>query len=225
MYTVYLVEDDPVIADVVAARLRQWGMAVAVAADFADVTGEFVRLSPQLVLLDVGLPCFSGYHWCTEIRRLSKVPILFLSSASDNLNMVMAMQMGADDFIAKPFDLDVLTVKIQALLRRTYDFQGQAAFLEHRGAVLRLDDATLHVAGVQIDLTRNEFRILQVLLENKGRIVSRDELMKHLWESDAFVDDNTLTVNVARLRRKLEDAGLPGFIGTKKGAGYLVEDR
>lgn len=116
-------------------------------------------------------------------------------------------------------------MKIQALLRRTYDFQGQAAFLEHRGAVLRLDDATLHVAGAQIDLTRNEFRILQVLLENKGRIVSRDELMKHLWESDAFVDDNTLTVNVARLRRKLEDAGLPGFIGTKKGAGYLVEDR
>ena len=180
-------------------------------------------MQPHLVLLDISLPFCNGYHWCEEIRRLSKAPIIFLSSASDNLNIVMAMNMGGDDFIAKPFDLEVLTAKVQALLRRTYDFQGQAAFLEHRGALLRLGDPVLTYRDKRVELTRNEYKILQLLMENKGRVLSRELLMKHLWESESFIDDNTLTVNVARLRKKLEEMGLEDFIVTKKGLGYLVE--
>lgn len=178
---------------------------------------------PQLVLLDISLPFFNGYHWCNEIRKLSKVPIVFISSASDNMNIVMAMNMGGDDFIAKPFDLVVLTAKVQALLRRTYDFSGQTNLIGHRDAILNLSDSTLLYNGVKIELTKNENKILQTLLENKGKTVSRDTLMTRLWETDSFVDENTLTVNITRLRRKLENAGLHSFIITKKGIGYLVE--
>ena len=178
---------------------------------------------PQLVLLDVGLPFYNGYHWCSEIRRFSSVPIIFVSSASDNMNIVMAINMGADDFIAKPFDLNVLTAKVQAMLRRTYDLGGQARLLQHRDAVLNTDDSTLTYHGERVELTKNEYRILQVLMENKGKTVSRDVLMQRLWESDSFVDENTLSVNVARLRKKLDGAGLENFIATKKGMGYIVE--
>lgn len=224
MYTVLLVEDDETIARTVARRLEQWGMRAAAVTDFHGVLDEFRRVQPQLVLLDIHLPCFDGYHWCREIRRVSKVPVVFLSSAADKMNIMMAVSMGGDDFIAKPFDLDVLTAKVQALLRRTYEFRGQAGFLEHRGAVLRLGDATLQAGEEKIDLTRNELKILQLLMENKGRTVSREAMMQCLWESDSFIDDNTLTVNVGRLRKKLEEAGLRDFIVTKKGLGYLVEE-
>ena len=185
--------------------------------------GEFADFDPQLVLLDIGLPFYNGYHWCSQIRRQSRVPIIFISSASDNMNIVMAMNMGADDFIAKPFDLDVLLAKVQALLRRTYDFGGASRLLQHRGAVLNLDDGSLSTGDGKLELTKNELRILQVLLENAGKTVSRETLMQRLWETDSFVDENTLTVNVARLRRKLESCGLAGFIVTKKGLGYMVE--
>ena len=190
--------------------------------NFQKVLAEFVAFDPQLVLLDISLPFFNGYHWCNEIRRLSKVPIIFISSASDNMNIVMAMNMGGDDFIAKPFDLHVLAAKVQAVLRRTYDFSGQTSLLEHRGAILNMGDATLTYEGSRVELTKNEYKILQTLLENKGRAVSRDTLMNKLWETDCYVDENTLTVNVTRLRRKLEGVGLSGFIITKKGIGYLV---
>ncbi len=223
MVKIYLVEDDAVIAGAIAAHLSSWGYEVCCAADFRRVGEEFAAFAPQLVLLDISLPFFNGYHWCEAIRRVSKVPILFLSSASDNMNIVMAMNMGGDDFIAKPFDLDVLTAKIQALLRRAYDFSGGETQLSHRGAVLDIRDATLVWQGERIELTRNEFRMLQVLLENKGKTVSRETLMRKLWETDSFVDENTLSVNVARLRRKLDELGLPDFIRTKKGMGYLVE--
>ena len=169
------------------------------------------------------LPCYDGYHWCREIRRVSEVPIIFLSSASDNLNLIMAVNMGGDDFIAKPFDWNVLLAKIQALLRRTYDFGGQAALLEHRGAVLNPSDAVLTYQGMRMELTKNEYRILQALLEQKGKVVSRETLMERLWATDSFVDENTLTVNVNRLRKKLDKAGLHDFIRTKVGMGYLIE--
>lgn len=182
-----------------------------------------MEFDPQLVLLDVGLPFYNGYHWCSEIRRFSSVPIIFVSSASDNMNIVMAINMGADDFIAKPFDLNVLTAKVQAMLRRTYDLGGQTRLLQHRDAVLNTDDSTLTYHGERVELTKNEYRILQVLMENKGKTVSRDVLMQRLWESDSFVDENTLSVNVARLRKKLDGAGLENFIATKKGMGYIVE--
>ena len=220
---IFIVEDDPVIASAVAEHIASWGCEPRIARNFQNIVQEFVEFDPQLVLLDVGLPFYNGYHWCSEIRRFSSVPIIFVSSASDNMNIVMAMNMGADDFIAKPFDLNVLTAKVQAMLRRTYDLGGQTRLLQHRDAVLNTDDSTLTYHGERVELTKNEYRILQVLMENKGKTVSRDVLMQRLWESDSFVDENTLSVNVARLRKKLDGAGLENFITTKKGMGYIVE--
>ena len=223
MYKIFLVEDDDAIAAAVMRHIASWGWEARRAADYTDVVGEFAAFRPHLVLLDISLPVRNGYHWCAEIRKLSQTPIIFLSSASDNMNIVMAMNMGGDDFIAKPFDLDVLTAKVQAMLRRTYDFGAPSPLLEHRGAVLDTGDNTLSYQGQKLELTRNEYRILQVLLEHKGTTVSRETLMRKLWETDSFVDENTLTVNVTRLRRMLEGVGLAEFIGTKKGLGYLVE--
>ena len=224
MYKIFLVEDDAAIASAVSARLAAWGWEVRKAGDFTRVLEEFSAFAPHLVLLDIGLPYRNGYFWCGEMRRLSQVPIVFLSSASDNMNIVMAMNMGGDDFIAKPFDLDVLTAKVQALLRRTYDFGALAPPLECRGAVLDTGDNSLAYNGEKLELSRNEYRIMQVLLEQKGRTVSREALMRKLWETDSFVDENTLTVNMTRLRRKLEGIGLTDFIRTRKGLGYMVEE-
>jgi two-component system response regulator protein BraR/BceR len=223
MYRILIVEDDPIIAKTMEKHIASWGYEVACVTDFNDVLSEFAAFDPQLVLLDISLPFFNGYHWCNEIRKLSKVPIIFISSASDNMNIVMAMNMGGDDFLAKPFDLSVLTAKVQALLRRTYDFAGQTNLLEHRGAILNTSDATLTFQGDRLELTRNEYKILKMLMENKGKVVSRESLMVMLWETDSYVDDNTLTVNVTRLRRKLEALGLTDFIATKKGMGYEVK--
>lgn len=224
MYRIFLVEDDQTIAQTVSQYLNQWGYETVCAEDFRHVTEEFCRLDPQLVLLDIGLPFYNGFHWCKEIRKHSKVPVVFLSSAGDNMNIVMAMNMGADDFITKPFDLTVLVAKLQAILRRTYTFQGQLTVLEHKGAVLNLSDASLNYQGNKIDLTKNDFKILQILMEKTGSVVSREDIMKRLWESDSYIDDNTLTVNMTRLRRKLEGYGLADFITTRKGLGYMIED-
>jgi len=223
MYKILIVEDDLIIAKTVKSHIKSWGYEAECITDFKDVLAVLASYNPQLVLLDITLPFFNGYHWCSEIRRLSKVPIIFISSASDNMNIVMAMNMGGDDFIAKPFDLNVLIAKVQALLRRTYDFAGQTNLLEHRGAILNTSDSTLNYSGRKIELTKNESRILHVLFENKGKAVSRDNIMTRLWETDSYIDDNTLTVNITRLRKKLQDAGLSDFIATKKGIGYLVE--
>lgn len=222
MYKIFIVEDDEMIAASVKRHLESWNYKVICANDFADIMAEFVTVSPQLVLMDIKLPFYNGYHWCSEIRKISKVPIIFLSSASDNMNIVMAVNMGGDDFIAKPFDFDVLTVKIQAMLRRSYDFVSQSVVLEHKGAMLNLTEATLLFHGQKLELTRNELRILQVLMENKEKVVSRDTLMTKLWESDSYVDENTLSVNINRLRKKLEQMSLSDFIQTKKGIGYRV---
>lgn len=223
MYKILIVEDDLVIAREISIQIQNWGYETKVIEDFTQVMAEFVSFSPQLVLMDISLPFFNGYYWCKEIRKVSKVPIVFLSSAADNMNIVMAINMGADDFIAKPFDPNVLTAKIQAMLRRSYDFSGQMNLIEHKGAILNTSDATLMYQGERIELTKNDYRILQILMENKGNVVSRDMLMTRLWETDSYVDENTLTVNMARLRKKLEQAGLKNFITTKKGIGYLVE--
>lgn len=223
MYKIMIVEDDAIIAQAVCQGLAKWGYETRAAADFSDVLTEFVAFAPHLVVMDISLPFYNGYHWCQEIRRVSKVPIVFLSSASENMNIIMAVNMGGDDFVAKPFDMEMLSAKVQALLRRTYSFQMQSAITEHRGAILNLSEGTLLFGNHKIELTRNEFKMLQLFYENKGKIVSRESLMKRLWESDCFIDDNTLTVNIARLRKKLEDAGLEGFISTKKGVGYILE--
>ena len=220
---VFIVEDDEVIAAAVAQQLTAWGYLVRRAGDFRNVLGEFADFDPQLVLLDIGLPFYNGYHWCSQIRRQSRVPIIFISSAADNMNIVMAMNMGADDFIAKPFDLNVLMAKVQALLRRTYDFGTSAPVLEHRGALLSLGDSALTYEGQRISLSKNEYRILLTLMQSKGKVVSRERLMEALWETDSFVDENTLTVNVGRLRKKLDAAGLENFIATRFGVGYIIE--
>ena len=223
MYRILIVEDDAAIAPLLERHLTAWGLAARCVEDFRRVIEEFTAFDPQLVLLDVSLPFYDGYHWCREIRKVSRVPVVFVSSAADNMNIVMAMNMGGDDFITKPFDLSVLMAKIQAVLRRTYDFGALSPILEHRGAVLNTADASLTVQGARVELTKNDYRILQTLLERKGSVVSRDTLMEKLWETDSFVDENTLTVNIARLRKKLDAVGLEGFITTKKGLGYLVE--
>ncbi|QAT43684.1 response regulator transcription factor [Aminipila luticellarii] len=223
MYRVLIIEDDFVIARSVQEHLSNWGFEVRYIENFKEVLAEFTSYEPQLILMDVTLPFFNGYHWCREIRQISSVPIVFVSSAGDNLNIVMAMNMGGDDFIVKPFDLNVLTAKIQAIIRRTYSFQGHANIIEYNGAVLNLGNATLSHEDKKIELTKNDFRLLQVLFESAGKVVSRDCLMTRLWEDENFVDDNTLTVNITRLRKKLEEIGLEDYIKTKKGIGYMIE--
>lgn len=222
-YRILVVEDDFSMAQVLRQELERWGYGVRLVEDFQNVIPAFVDYDPHLVLLDIMLPFYNGYHWCGEIRRLSNVPVVFLSSASDNMNIVMAMNLGGDDFIPKPVDLSVLTAKLQAVLRRSYDRGGKVPVLEHQGAVLNLGDASLVYQGQRLELSKNEFRILQTLLEHRGKVVSRDTLMTKLWQVDCYVEENTLTVNVARLRKKLEGVGLRGFIRTRVGAGYLVE--
>ena len=224
MYRLLIVEDDRGIAEAIKAQAEMWGMQAHLITNFRNVMAEFVETEPHIVLLDISLPFFNGYHWCSEIRKVSKVPIIFISSASDNMNMIMAMNMGADDFIAKPFDQSLLMAKLQALLRRTYDFASSVPVLEHRGALLHTGDQSLVYENEKISLSKNEYRILLVLMENKGRVVSREKLMEQLWETDCFVDENTLSVNVNRLRKRLESAGLRDFIRTKFGVGYLIED-
>lgn len=221
-YRILIVEDDPGIASAVARQMQMWDLDARCVENFRDVLQEFAQYDPHLVLMDISLPFFNGYHWCTEIRKISKVPILFLSSASDNMNIVMAMNMGADDFIAKPFDQNVLMAKIQAMLRRTYDFAAAVPMLEHRGAWLNTGDNTLTYEGQVLDLSKNEYRILLALMENKGKVVSREKLMERLWETDSYVDENTLTVNINRLRKKLDAMGLADFIVTKFGVGYRI---
>ena len=223
MYRIFIIEDDASLANVMKRQMESWGNEVRCALDFQNVIPEFTAYDPHMVLVDIMLPFFNGYHWCSEIRKISNVPVVFISSASDNMNIVMAMNMGGDDFIAKPIDLGVMTAKIQALLRRTYDMGSKIPILEHRGAVLNLHDTTLTYQGERIELTKNDFRILQTLLENKGKVVSRETLMTKLWQMDEYVEENTLTLNVNRLRRKLHQAGLHDFIATKVGSGYIIQ--
>ena len=223
MSKILIIEDDEIIAKSIEKELSNWGFISKCITDFQNIIPQFVEFDPQLILLDISLPFFNWYHWFSEIRKLSKVPIVFISSASDNMNIVMAMNMGGDDFISKPFDLHVLIAKIQAILRRTYDFSTSSNLLEHRGAILNINDNSISYNGEKVELTKNEYKILQTLLENKNKTVSRDNLMIKLWETDNYVEENTLNLNITRLRKKLESIGLNNFIKTKKGLGYIVE--
>jgi two-component system response regulator protein BraR/BceR len=222
MYKILIVDDDRVIADTVKEQLIKWGYEARIVDDFNNVLKIFAEYGPHLVLMDIGLPFFNGYHWCAQIRNISKVPVIFMSSMSDNMNIVMAINMGGDDFVIKPFDMNVLIAKVQAMLRRTYSFAESTNIIEHNGCILNMNDQTFIYNEEMVELTKNEYRILQCLLENIGKVVARDTIMMKLWESDNFIDDNTLTVNVARLRKKLENAGLNDYIKTKKGSGYII---
>ncbi len=222
MYRILIVEDDEIIARTLKNHLETWDYQVCCVTDFSSVMQTFADFAPQLVLMDIKLPFFNGYHWCSEIRKVSKVPVIFVSSASDNMNIVMAVNMGGDDFISKPFELDVLTAKVQAMIRRTYAFAGQSTVMEHKGAMLNVSEATIMFGDQKTELTRNELRILELLMQNKEKVVSRDDVMAKLWENDTYVDENTLSVNMNRLRKKLESIGLSDFILTKKGIGYKI---
>lgn len=223
MFKILIVEDDKTISRLLKSHLEKWGYNIVIINNFEKVDKEIIDFEPHLVLLDIMLPYYNGFHWCNEIRKFSKVPVIFLSSASDNMNIVMAMNMGGDDFISKPFDINVLTAKIQALLRRTYSFKGQSNTIEYKGVILNLNDTSIIYNNNKYDLTKNEFKILQILMENHEKVMSRDKIIEYLWQTESFIDDNTLTVNVTRLRKKLEDIGIVNFIKTKKGLGYIVE--
>lgn len=223
MYRILIVEDDPVITRSTARVLTDRGYTAAVAGDLTDILPQFRAFDPQLVILDLSLPYHNGYHWCRRLRELSDLPILFLSSAADSLNQVTAMDLGADDYLAKPFDAELLAARVQALLRRTYAYRRAADLLDCGGVPLDLSAGVLRAESGPVTLTRNELRILQALLERRGKVVRRDDLMTALWATDCYVDENTLTVNVGRLRKKLEAAGLPGLIRTVKGEGYCIQ--
>lgn len=223
MYKLLIIEDDFGVASAIKTQAESWNLNARIVEDFRSVLAAFADFQPHIVLLDISLPFFNGYHWCGEIRKISKVPIIFISSAADNMNIVMAVNMGADDFIAKPFDQSVLMAKIQAMLRRTYDFAESVPVLEHRGAFLSTGDNTLMYKDDKLSLTKNEYRMLLCLVENKGKVVSREKLMERLWQTDCFIDENTLTVNINRLRKKLDSVGLNDFITTKFGVGYIIE--
>ncbi|MGN4629282.1 response regulator transcription factor [Bacillus cereus group sp. MYBK29-1] len=220
---VLLVEDEPTIRETVADELEKWGFKVWTSTNFEHILNDFLAQSPQLVLLDINLPYFDGFYWCRKIREVSKVPIIFLSSRDNPMDMVMAMNMGGDDFMQKPFYTDVLVAKIQALMRRTYSYtQTETNVVEYEGVVLNLQSGEVTYHNQILELTKNEFKILQILMQNIGSIVSRDNIMRKLWENESFVDDNTLTVNVARVRKKLAELGKDEFIHTKKGQGYII---
>ena len=224
MYRIFIVEDDETIAYSIAERLTNWGFEAKVCTDFRDVLSQTIALDPHLVLMDISLPFFNGYHWCREIRRISEVPVMFISSAGDNMNIVMAINMGADDFVAKPFDMDMLLAKIQALLRRTYDFTAsRPAVLQHNGVILNSSACSVSFEDRKLELSKNENKILTILMESKGQVVTRDTLMNRLWETDCFVDENTLSVNITRLRKALASIGITDLIKTKKGMGYIIE--
>lgn len=222
-YKILVVEDDAVIAEQVKSYLERWSYEVSCVKDFQNVLKEFADVEPHLVLMDIGLPFFNGHYWCGQIRQVSQVPVIFVSSAGDNMNIVMAVNMGGDDFVTKPFEPEVLAAKVQAMLRRAYSFRSRTSVLEYKGILLDMTDATVIIGGNKAELTKNEFRILQLLLENAEQTVSREAIMKRLWDNDCFVDDNTLTVNMTRLRKKLEASGAGEVIHTRKGMGYCLE--
>lgn len=222
MYTIMIVEDDKTIAQALHFYLQKWNFSVYLTTDFKNVIEDFVQNQPNLVILDLNLPFYNGFYWCSEIRKLSKIPLIFISSANDNMNSVMAMNMGADDFINKPFDLNMFVSKVNALLRRTYEFSSQTDLIKVKNITLNQLNFTLIYNNKHIILTKNEFMILQILMSNHERIVKREEIMEHLWDSESFIDDNTLTVNINRLRTKLESEEITDFIHTTKGIGYSV---
>lgn len=224
MYKILIVEDDNVISEEMARYLTKWGYEVEIVTDLRDIMGHFGRFQPQLVLMDIGLPFYNGYYWCGEIRKVSQIPVIFISSASDNMNIVMAVNMGGDDFISKPFELEVLAAKVQAILRRAYAFSGQTALMEYKGILLNVSEMSVLYNKNKLALSKNEFRIMQVLFDNTGKTVERETIMKRLWDDECFVDDNTLTVNINRLRKRLEDIGIRELILTKKGVGYRLAD-
>ncbi len=223
MHTIMLVEDDSALCSQIIEGLKKWGFNADSAVNFENIIDDFSKIKPQLVIMDINLPCYDGFYWCNRIREISKVPVIFLSSRDTNMDIIMAVNTGADDYIAKPFSMQILIAKIQAILRRTYDYTtADHDYIEHRGLILNMGESSVIYGNSKSELTKNEMKILRLLMTNKGRIVSRESIMKLLWDDDQYVNDNTLTVNINRLRSRLSDLGLEDYIETKKGQGYIV---
>ncbi|WP_346916487.1 response regulator transcription factor [Clostridium sp.] len=222
MKEILLVEDDLDLSKVLSSSLNKWGFKVNLIENFDSILKEFIEKKPQLVIMDVNLPYYDGFYWCKKIREVSKVPILFLSSRDSNMDLIMGINNGGDDYITKPFSIEVLITKINALLRRTYDYAGSESIIYYNNVVLDIEKCTFKYGNNIIELTKNEIKILSVLIKNREKVVSRDKLMMSLWNDDEFVSDNTLTVNITRLRNKIKEIGLDDFIKTKKGIGYMV---
>ena len=220
-WKIFLVEDDKVIAEEIKRHLNFWNYEIKIAEDFQNIFDDFKNFHPDLVLMDVSLPFYNGYHWCKIIRKNSKVPILFISAADENLNLIMAMDLGADDYLTKPFELELLQIKIRALLRRAYEYV-ETKNIIYKDIRLNCDNMIISRENEERELTKNEFKILEILLERPGKVVNRDEIIDKIWQTDSYIDDNTLTVNVMRLRKKLEDINIFELIKTKKGVGYYV---
>lgn len=223
MYRIMIIEDNQSLCSQMVDLLSKWKFEPVIVEDFEDVLKDFVKKKPHLVIMDINLPYFDGFYWCNKIRKISQVPIIFLSSRDTNMDIIMAVNLGGDDFITKPFSMDILMAKLNALLRRTYSYGDSSSdVVECKGAVLNINESSLIFNDTKVELTKNELKILTLLMKNKGRVISRERIMRLLWDDDEFVNDNTLTVNINRLRGKLEDAGLKEFIVTKKGQGYMV---
>lgn len=223
MFKIFVVDDSQIISEKLKNELEKWGFGVILADDFERVFDTFKGEKPDLVVMDIGLPFYDGYFWTRKIRDISNVPIIFLSSKEDTMNKIMAMEMGADDFVSKPFEIDLLLAKIKAILRRAYDYKENLSRLEIRGLILDLKSMAISYGEKSLDLSKNEFKILETLMVNKGNVVSREKLMTSLWSTDIYIDDNTLTVNISRLRKSLAGLGIGDFIKTKQGYGYYVE--
>lgn len=224
MHKIMIIEDEEKIRNIMASSIEKWGFEVKAITEFDNILNEFIEYDPHLILMDINLPYFDGFYWCNKIREVSKLPIIFVSSRNTNMDIVMAMNMGGDDFIQKPFSLDVLTAKINAILRRTYSYTNiESSVIEYADVVLNLKDNTVLYHDEKVELTKNEFKILYILMKNNGKIIDRDEIIKSLWDDESFVDDNTLTVNINRLRKKLESIDLFDYIQTKKGKGYIIQ--
>ena len=224
MYKIMIIEDEEKIANIIKKSLEKWGFETYIVKDFNDIFQEFLHINPQLVLMDVNLPAYDGFYWCSKIRSMSKVPVIFLSSRSTNMDIVMAVNMGGDDYITKPFSIEVINAKINAILRRTYSYRdSNMDVLDCKGAMLSLKDNILYYQDKTIELTRNEFKILYILMKEYETIVSREDIMQELWQDENFIDDNTLTVNINRLRKKLNKIGLNDFIKTIINQGYVIK--
>jgi OmpR family two-component system bacitracin resistance response regulator BceR len=222
-FNIFIIEDDDAIFRSLKERLEQWSFHVTGPERFDDVMSTYIKVQPQLVIIDIQLPMYDGFHWCREIRAVSKVPILFLSSRDHPLDMVMAMNMGADDYIQKPFHMDVLLAQIQAILRRTYAYSEEADdLIEWNGTIIDMKRGLIRKDGQDVLLTKNEFFILVVLVKSRDKVISRQDLIRKLWDDEQFVNDNTLTANITRLRQKLAIIHLEEAIVTKKGLGYMA---
>lgn len=218
-----IVEDEPTIREMIGESISKWGYETITLDNFSQVLEIFLKESPHLVLMDINLPVYDGFYWCNKIRDISNVPIIFISSRNTPMDMVMSMNMGGDDFIQKPFYEEVLIAKIKALLRRTYSYtETISTVIEHDGIMLNLNNGDVFYRDQKAELTKNEFKILNILMQNKGSVVSREKIMRSLWEDESFVDDNTLTVNITRIRKKLTDLGKENYITTMKGEGYII---